>query len=172
MSQYMLSCTCGQAVLVEPRQAGEQVTCTCGARLEVPPLRQLRGLPLAPATDSGKRSTWNVRKGVISAGLVLAALFSVVAGLSWFTKPSLPKFDPTERMQVVDERLANLSPAEAWRLWVDVYVPLDQTGLSEFQHLDEASIQQQISRHRFFTVTMLIPAGLFLASAALAAVWR
>lgn len=140
--------------------------------MDVPPLRQLRQLPPAPTTDASTRSAWNVRKGIIAAGLVLAALFAAASGLSWYTEPSLPKFDPVQRKQLIEERLASLSPAEGWQVWHEAYLPLAQTGLQEFQHRDEALIRQQVSQRRFFAITMLIPAGLFLVSAGLAAVWR
>ena len=50
MTKYLLTCECGKTVPVEVGQAGEQVACQCGAKLDVPPLRKLRHLPVATET--------------------------------------------------------------------------------------------------------------------------
>ena len=47
MTKYLLTCECGKTVTVDIGQAGEQVACQCGAKLDVPPLRKLRHLPAA-----------------------------------------------------------------------------------------------------------------------------
>lgn len=41
---YLVPCTCGKKVRVRARQAGEQVTCECGATVNVPTIRGLKQL--------------------------------------------------------------------------------------------------------------------------------
>ena len=50
MTKYALTCECGNTLSVEIGQAGEQVICQCGAKLDVPPLRKLRHLPVVTET--------------------------------------------------------------------------------------------------------------------------
>jgi hypothetical protein len=109
---------------------------------------------------------------VITATLILAVLFAAIGGYSWYTAPSLSEFKPAVRTQVVEKGIAGLSPAAAWKVWVNSYLTLARTGLQEFEDPNEAAIRQQISEHRFFAATMFVPAGIFLAAAGVAAVWR
>ena len=34
--RYLLTCECGRQLLVDPAQAGRQLTCSCGAKVEAP----------------------------------------------------------------------------------------------------------------------------------------
>ena len=174
MSRYLLSCTCGKSVPVELRQAGEKVPCACGATLDVPPLRELRRLPAAMTTDAvaTASSRWGVRQGAITASLIVAILLAIASALSWYTEPTLPRFDPAARTRIVEENLARLTAVAGWRLWVDAYLPLSRTGLREYEYPEADAIRQQIARHRFNEATMLIGAGIFVGMAAIVAVWR
>ncbi|WP_254507188.1 hypothetical protein [Anatilimnocola floriformis] len=44
MQLYLVPCHCGQQVRVRPSQAGEQLTCQCGATVSVPTIRGLKQL--------------------------------------------------------------------------------------------------------------------------------
>jgi hypothetical protein len=172
MSRYLLSCACGQTAQVETRQAGQQVVCQCGKKLDVPPLRQLRELPLAPGTDEHVLSAWTARHGVITAALVLAMLLAIVGGYSWYTGPSPLKFDPELRTRVVEQGIAGLSPADGWRMWVNSYLTLARQGLQEFPAGNEQAFTQETAKHRIIAAAMLIPAGILIAVAIVAAAWR
>ena len=174
MSRYLLSCTCGQSVPVELRQAGEKVRCACGATLDVPPLRELRRLPASVTTDAvaAASSRWGVRQGAIAASLIVAILLAIASALSWYTEPTLPRFDPAARTRIVEENLARLTPVAAWRLWVDSILPLSRSGLREYEYPEADAIRQHIARRRFNEATMLIGAGIFATVAAGLAVWR
>lgn len=156
---------------VELGQAGQQVVCSCGTKLDVPPLRQLRELPLAPETDDRPGSAWTTRHGVITAALILAVALAVIAGYNWFTAPSLPKFDPAARTRTVEKGIGDLTPAEGWRMWVNLYAPLVKHGLQEFPNEREPAIRQSITRHRIIAMTMLIPAGILVVVAVVTALW-
>ena len=46
--KYLLPCKCGLAVKIEAGQAGQTVTCSCGEKLLVPTMLQVKALPVAP----------------------------------------------------------------------------------------------------------------------------
>ncbi len=79
---YLLPCSCGQEILIEPRQAGGTVQCQCGQTCVVPTLREVQRL--RPAPDSSKTSTaaepaWGNPQRFLAAGLVLVALAGIAA---------------------------------------------------------------------------------------------
>ena len=42
---YLLPCSCGREISIEPQQAGETVRCECGRTCSVPTMREVRSLP-------------------------------------------------------------------------------------------------------------------------------
>ena len=171
MSTYLLTCECGKNVPVEIGQAGGRVACSCGAQLQVPPLRKLRHLPVATPKIAPSQAAWNPRKGIVAAGLIMAVLLACVALGSRVTEPTVPEFDPVGRLNAVDEGLKSMTPIESWRLWVEIYRPLADSGFAVFQHPHAASIEQQIAERRFLQKTLLILAGICAAVAVAAAFW-
>jgi hypothetical protein len=174
MPTYLLACKCGKSTPVEVGQAGGQVVCDCGERLDVPTLRQLRHLPqvqtaAAPAARGGR--DWNVRKGVIAASLVAVAVLTAIVAWSRWTEPTIPKFDPAVHTKGVDERLRTQSPAQAWEWWIEYYKPLAQRGFPVFQSPNEPAIQIQIAKSRFLQKSLLAVAGLAAVVGATAALW-
>lgn len=109
---------------------------------------------------------------MITATLLLAILFAAIGGYSWYTAPSLPKFDPELRTRVVEKGVSQLSPAAGWKVWFTSYLPLARQGLHEFPVENENAIRQQSTKHKFIAATMLIPAGILCAVAVIAALWR
>jgi hypothetical protein len=91
MPDYLLPCECGREVVVTRAQAGDTVTCECGAKLSVPTLRGLAELRPAPvAAGAGARSrNWDDRHRVgflLALGAVTCLL---VAGYLWASLPAL-----------------------------------------------------------------------------------
>jgi hypothetical protein len=171
MTKYLLTCDCGNTLPVEIGQAGEQVPCKCGARLDVPPLRKLRHLPAATQAADRPVSAWNARRGIITACVILAALPALLAVWSWATEPRVPPFPLEARRQMVAEDLKTMTPRKAWDLWVDRYRPMAEHGIQLLQHLNAAEIEQQAAKQRFLTRTLLSVAGAFSVVAVIAAVW-
>jgi hypothetical protein len=174
MPTYLLACKCGKSTPVEVGQAGGQVVCDCGQRLDVPTLRQLRHLPqvqppAAPAARGGR--DWNVRKGVIAASLVAVAVLTAIVAWSRWTEPTIPKFDPAVHTRGVDERLKTQSPAQAWEWWIEYYKPLAQRGYPIFQAPNEGAIQYRINRARFLQKSLLAVAGVAAVVGIAAAFW-
>jgi hypothetical protein len=172
MSQYLLTCACGSNVAVEVGQAGGKVVCpTCGAALDVPTLRKLRHLPVAAIEKPQTSSTWGARKGVATAGLILAAVFLCVALGSRLLEPEVPEFNPTDYKQTVDKHLEVMTPVQGFQRWIEFYRPLAETGFAVFNDAHKAGIEQYIAKKRFFQRTMLVTAIVCAAVAAIAAVW-
>ena len=48
IAKYLLPCTCGRQIVVEPRQAGQIIPCSCGASLQAPTLLDMTALEPAP----------------------------------------------------------------------------------------------------------------------------
>lgn len=171
MGKYLLPCDCGQAVPVDVGQAGREVTCACGATIEVPPLRKLRHLPVAAAATERRSSTWNSRRGTVAALVVLAGTLAAWAIWSRLLEPTIEPFDAAVRGQVVDEGLEKLTPFAAWELWVARYRPLAETGFAVFEHPHSAQIEQFVSKQRFLQKVLLIAAAVLSGAAAITALW-
>jgi hypothetical protein len=172
MSKYLLNCECGQNVPVDLGQAGGQIGCpSCGRRLDVPPLRMLRHLPQAEPAVEKASSAWGPRQGVVTAGILLAAVLLLIALWSRFTEPSVPEFNPDNRLQSVDTALDTMTPEQGWQLWVDLYRPMAERGLAVIEDPHKQAIEQYVAKKRFFQTTMLVAAGICAAVAAAAAMW-
>ncbi len=172
MPRYLLTCTCGRTLPVEMGQAGGKLTCECGETLDVPPLRNLRHLPIevshgpAPAAP-----TWGARQQILAVACIFGA-FLVGYGLwNWLTEPTPPIFDPAMRTKVMDKGIDEMSPAKAWRLSVEVYQPLAEAGFTEFEHPSSAPIREMVTQRRFVNKLLAIPAALCLLIALAALFW-
>lgn len=161
--KYLLTCQCGAKIEVEPSQAGDFVACVCGASIEVPTLRQIRELPqAAPAgLKSSDPSGWGVRQGVLSAGLLLAAILGGISWYMWLVDPPPPAdFDPQARNQAVAEGLSNLTPLEGFQRWVYDYKSLRE--LNELQDPRDMVLRSYLLKRRIIRAALLGAAGLVL----------
>ena len=70
--RYLLPCSCGQEIPVEPRQAGQEIRCDCGASLEVPTMLGMAALEKAPSEPSHTppSAPWGIRQGIVLLGTV------------------------------------------------------------------------------------------------------
>jgi hypothetical protein len=174
MTQYLLTCQCGQNVAVEIGQAGERVSCQCGTMLDVPPLRKLRHLPVVPVATASvvpRVHSWNVRRGIIAALLILATSLAFWALWSRLTEPRVAPFDADVRQRLVDEDVERMTPVQAWQIWIERYRPLAERGFSELQHPHAAAIEQLVAKRRFLQKTLLATAGVFAGIALITALW-
>ena len=114
LNEYLLPCHCGETHRVSPRQSGETLACTCGARLDVPTLRELKTLEPAPmATSAAAKPAWGPRQRLLFVGLLVAAV-SLIAG-GYFRFVEMPKLPEIATRQ---SDLEKVKPAEAWQFWV------------------------------------------------------
>jgi hypothetical protein len=171
MTKYLLMCECGKTVTVEVGQAGEQVTCQCGANLDVPTLRKMRHLPPAEAKAAPAARAWDLRKGTVTACGLMAGLLATVAFASWVTQPVVPEFDAQAYQRNIDTILRSETPAQMWQRWIGFYRPLAESGFFVFHDSRASAIEEQIAKRRFLQKTLMVVASIFAAVAAIAAFW-
>ncbi len=170
MSSYLLRCDCGKTVPVEIGQAGGQVTCDCGTRLDVPPLRQLRHLPRStPAEEQRHSGAWGLRQGVLAASLILAAALLAWGAWVWSKEPVIPEFDPAARLQVVERQIK--TPVGAWTGWIEFYRPMAEHGIPVFRIGNAAAIEAAIAQARFLRWMLWALGAVFALIAACVAFW-
>ena len=80
--EHLLTCTCGRLIRVTRSQAGQELTCECGQKLQVPTLRGLGQLPVADTTDvsgaSTERKAWGGWRGTMFAAACAVFVLSVL----------------------------------------------------------------------------------------------
>lgn len=169
MTAYLLPCVCGKSVQVDVRQAGGEVQCTCGTRLDVPTLRELRHLELAPTADVQHKPAWGQRQGILAASLIIAVLILGWSAWVWHKEPQIPKFDLATHMHAVEEQIK--TPVGAWESWIGYYRPLAERGLPVLRVANGAQIEAKIAEDRFLRYMLWAMAGCFLVIAGCAAFW-
>ncbi|WP_146398275.1 hypothetical protein [Pseudobythopirellula maris] len=146
-------------LVIETRQAGERIPCSCGATVEAPPLRKIRELqPIQQAEEP--TSAWSYRHGVLTAGLLAALGLALLAG--WFetTKPAPPApFDATIYQKSAAEGIDNLTPLQAWALWKQRYEPLAVSGLQPMTNQENQIRDLLIARSDKYRNGLLIAAA-------------
>ena len=170
MATYLLPCNCGKDIPIEVGQAGGKVVCACGAQHDVPTLRKLRHLP--SATQGGAptaRRAWNARKGVVTAGLIVAAVFTAITFWVRLAEPKIAQFEATNYLESVEQRLE--TPATAWQWWNSYYHPLAERGFPLFQPTNAPLIQHEIAKRRFLQGVLMTCAGICAAVALAAWFW-
>lgn len=171
MASYLLTCNCGLTLPVDVGQAGGQVVCSCGTRLDVPTLRNLRHLPVASTVQPSTVANWSPKKGTIAVFLIGAALLAAASLWNRLTEPKLPEFQPQVVSQAINKRIDQLKPVDVWKEWILVYRPLAERGFTPLEASNAAQIHAVIARKRFLESVLLIVAGVCLGIAALAVLW-
>ena len=124
--QYLLPCRCGQQTVVEPRQAGETITCSCGASLQIPTLLGMADLEPAPqpSTPKPSKTGWGLKHRLRLLGIVLT--LAAVAGGGW-----LYMHPPTSRFHAIDpeqirQNYKTFTPSVTWDGWKYMQKGLDR----------------------------------------------
>jgi hypothetical protein len=132
--QYLLPCsTCDKKHPIEPRQAGQQISCVCGAVLEVPSLRGIRQLtPVAASQVRRKQSRWSLLRGLIFVGGLVALVLGLVIGgyggrvwLGLDTSEPLP-----ENLTAAYASIERMTPDQTLVLWQE---EIRNHGLGRYQ---------------------------------------
>jgi hypothetical protein len=116
---YLLPCSCGEKIRVRTRNAGETVTCQCGARLQVPTIRGLRQLESIDDVEEVSAPTRSPLEGpFFSIGLLgmIGGLILVAVTLLWPLAATQIKVDEVGMSQ------ADLNRSK---------VPVDEMGASD-----------------------------------------
>ncbi|MEM7316330.1 MAG: hypothetical protein AAF497_24625 [Planctomycetota bacterium] len=131
MSQrYLLECECGFQLEVEPRNAGEIRSCGgCDRTLEIPPLREIRNLPLAQTTEAAKprkSQGWTLGKGITFAlsvpiMLICLCVFFYSRRLEQIYRADQPSIDDVIRKsndKFLSADIANMTLTETYdEIW-------------------------------------------------------
>ena len=124
-AKYLLPCTCGREIPVDASQAGQEVGCACGAKLEVPTMRRLTSLKRAEPETIAQPSTatWGVRHALLLVGALITAVGLVAAILHYPQRPT-------------DFEVDNLSQLETWVLWQELRQGLNHQAPWEEPYYD------------------------------------
>ncbi len=158
-NEYLLPCDCGHSNRVGARQAGETIECACGARLDVPTMREMRRLEPVVEGAARHKTAWGPRQGLAFLGLLVAALGLAAGGYFYFiVTPRPTDFAATQA------QLDSIGPADAWQYWKIVRkgIPLNLTGEAA-----ESLEQARKARWGIRVSLGLTAAGLALAASGL-----
>lgn len=108
---YLLPCSCGRNLRVEPRQAGETVRCECGLTCAVPTMRAVQNLrPASTTLPAEAKPAWGNPQRLLVAGLVIVSLAAISAVILYIQFPT---------------HFAGLRPPEQERQFVKSLPPLE-----------------------------------------------
>jgi hypothetical protein len=116
---------------IDSTQAGDQVTCVCGAVQEVPSLRDIRLLDREQAAESQvQRRGWDPACGVCFAGGITLALAGLLV-FGWTvyqrTQLEIPEIPP-DPVEEVEAAIDEMTAVEVWDVWASVR----QEGLGSY----------------------------------------
>jgi hypothetical protein len=162
---YLLPCSCGCKIPVDSRQAGEIISCSCGATLEVPTLLTLRTLELAsvPIQPETQKANWNTGHRLILLGAVVVLAGIVIGILLFWFRPT----DPLANFSVegIKETSQKLSPSASWTFWKYC----ETGGLQKRKQPVELFYESEQSQQFVFwcLLALVLGTGLTLATAGL-----
>lgn len=159
MTTYLFPCPCSARIEIGAGQAGGQVTCpACGARLDVPKLRDFRDLEVADTPRSAAAGRWNWRHASMLAAAAVALVCGAVAAVV-----GVPPRSPVDAEMIRAAVMAadDASIIAAWK-------SLAASGVDRQPTPDELAIQR-ISRFRRGAAIGLTLAAAIGAAAAIAA---
>jgi hypothetical protein len=124
--QYLLPCPCGQQIVVEPRQAGEMIPCSCGAAVQVPTLLEMTGLEPAASEPVAQRAppAWGLKQQLRLVGSIVVLAGCVGAVWLYIERP-ISRFDMITPEQI-QETARNLTPSRSWETWEMMKQGLDR----------------------------------------------
>ena len=160
--RYLLPCSCGRKVAITRRQAGEAISCACGAQLQAPTLREILRLEPAnlDATSKDVPSTWGLWSRIALIGWILWLAAAGVGVALYQTWPADPlAFD----LKMLQDQVDSMRPADTLAWWEEVSRGAD--AVPRPRDL-EAQYAQQLEIHHFGVgaVVLLVCLGGVLVS--------
>ncbi len=123
--ERLLTCTCGEKIVVSRAQAGQQVACgSCGTTNQVPTLRGLSELPEAPnaasSNENAKADTWSWRGPVMAACLAGILGFGIYSYREFYYYRITRTNDSAEtHIQAESQGIDRMSTDAMLTLWDD-----------------------------------------------------
>ena len=125
---YLLPCpSCQQSIPVEVVQAGEVVSCDCGAEVAVPTLREIRQLPVPdegqpaglPSDEGPAAAAWSkLQRSLFALGFLCAAVSAGVAVSAYLSAARIQYQEVAKLDQLAGEQLIELlTPVGAYEAW-------------------------------------------------------
>jgi len=125
MPKYHLPCPCGKSALIEPRQAGQTVTCVCGESLTAPKFREISNLRPAdpqPGEQTSATSQWSALQGGLFVGGIICLLIGTAAASYFFwefsrynvTRPTLDQIVYAAESEEILEKAGAAELMETW----------------------------------------------------------
>ena len=108
---FLSACKCGRRLPVTAAQAGDQLQCECGQRIEVPTLRHLAALERVEEAARRRAKNWGMRQGLSFSGLRSSrSRPSACLSCNWKSR--------SESTSSLFKRTSKtMSPADVWRAW-------------------------------------------------------
>jgi hypothetical protein len=124
--KYLLPCRCGNQLAVELRQAGETLTCSCGAMVQAPTMLEIAKLEVAPpeSVPPHPRSVWGLMHRLRLAGGVLIAVALIGGICLWLLRP-ISRFDTIDPEQIRTSA-KRMTPMQTWDAWEMMRQGLDR----------------------------------------------
>lgn len=123
--ERLLTCACGEKIIVSRAQAGQQVSCrSCSATIQVPTLRGLSELPPAQeavsSTADAKADTWSWRGPVMAACLAGVLGFGIFSAREFnFYRLTKTKMNAAIHIQLETEGVDEMNTDALLNLWDD-----------------------------------------------------
>ena len=170
--RYLIECSCGEKIAVGAGQAGQEVRCDCGRAVQVPLLRELRGLPTVAAADPDRAKTSPSPRPRVLALLVFCGVLGTVlslllSGVLLFARSQMDPSWTHEAQRDYDGQIIDSLPAdEMFNAWHD----LRHEGLGEKQptiHMLNRGSHAAMGKLLRWTLAAAVACGLFTAAIAL-----
>lgn len=117
-NKYLLPCRCGEKTPIEPRQAGEEIVCQCGARLQAPTMLEIKALepvPVAAGASVAGLTSWGWRQALKLLSVLLFLTAIIFGGWFFYTRPiAISDVLPPE---VLQNSASKLTPNQTWTSW-------------------------------------------------------
>jgi hypothetical protein len=158
-TRYLLPCSCGRQVSIEPRQAGGVVQCECGASLAVPTMLEMAALEQSDPEPAPPRPGmhWGVRQSVVLLGGVI---FLSGLGLGTYLLLTPPKNPGSPSAEEIRREVQAYSPARSLEVWRMVRA----SGLHPFEPTEHKDYRQAVFTRRLWigVASLIALAGLGL----------
>jgi len=122
----------------------------------------MRDLPLADSSPQAAQHAtqqaggWGFAQGLLTAGLLLAAILTAVGGYFWINEPPPPaKFDAALRIEHTHSNIDGWSAHESFEAWRQIYRPLVTSQIEELINPLEEPTLRNIALYRMYRWTFL-----------------
>lgn len=144
-TKFLLPCDCGEKIAVGVAQAGQSVTCPCGAELTVPTMKTLRSLGRVETPPQKRRATsmWDNPQRILVIGVVITAAALAATAQVYRSRPRLAP------MEV-------FSPWGTWLMWQQLREGVKRPSFEPNPYLD----QLRVHRYRWYASLAVVGVGL------------